>query len=953
MRKLAGATVPILVLVLLTMTSIPALAGSPCDARKVAKLVQAKRATAAQLADACTLPAHLRGLLDVLDTTTEQGQDEFVARIVAGGAFIEPVCPDYKDVFRDMAFVHPTRRSHHVFTGCNLAKTGFFAQPSTNERDVLGMLGPPLLERWLASAGEPRARALAEAFSVVAAPSAGVGTSEGSPAPAESATAQPTEAQVDTPLPRLVAGAGPASRVAPLALTISGAVSLGAYEAGFLYYLSEFLKLNPHSAELKVVTGASAGSLNGFITLLSQCAGEPESPRDSLFWSTWAEIGFDNLFVPSDTTPTGAFSRAAFEKTIERVQERWNAGLPETCDVVFGVTTTRLIPHPISVRGDLVTLPRTREKFVVRIQGQGMGKAPRLSNYTVPQKGLDQAILPLDDPLLDPFESLEAIIKASTAFPLAFAPQPVTHCMISPEADGVANLPKCTLSSSRTDLFIDGAVFDNQPLGVAAQAVTRGLEPVPGTWKWRDAPDLTRPDLAPEVLFISLDPGVQAWPAARPVKDAAPTDSLFAMSAHLFGSLVSSARSEELQDLLAEHPSLRDRLLMGQNHLPHASGLLGAFFGFFERGFREFDFYVGMLDARFLVEEQFNAVAARDAYRLPEPKWDGDAGSVDDAWRPYFCLRGVLANDDALLAACAGAAREDIRILAQSSMDRLYDYCQGLAKETPVPIIYHRQCRRAAQGSSPPRLVPLPADQPKAWKKEEGEEPYEHMLRLLGLYKFHFRDLGLKRGEADQAGARIHGRIIRLGDQLAEVHEDGGAVITTLARRGANAIEYVPAPELLYINLGTSPEIGWSTTRPWNESANWLRLHAALTFEGLPALQSSIEGDVSFILTTGLVLEPVWLNGGSFQLRFGARAGVLLSPTDSVFFGKCSAEQTGDSATVCSRLATQGFVSLSLFDRVRIQLGATWLPPVRPDARSYISVDPSVGIQFYGPFFGD
>ncbi len=745
----------------------------------------------------------------------------------------------------------------------------------------------------------------------------------------------------------------PSSRVTPLALTISGAVSLGGYEAGFLYYLSEFLKRNPAAADLKVVTGASAGSLNGFITLLSQCSGKTEGPTESLFWSSWGDVGFDSLFVPRDTTPVGAFSRAAFAKTIARVRARWNAGLPKSCDVLFGATTTRLIPHPISVRGDLLVLPRSREKFVVRIRGQGPGKPPRVTNYVVPQQGLDQAILPLDDPAHDPFDSLEAVIKASTAFPIAFAPQAVTHCMVSPAADGVEHIPRCSLATARTDLFIDGAVFDNQPLGVAAQMVNRGLEPVVGRWRWRPSPDLRRAELVPEVLFVSLDPGVRAWPVLRPVQDGLPTDSVFAMSAHLFGAFVSSARSEELQDLLAEYPSLRDRLLMGQNHLPHASGLLGAFFGFFERGFRQFDFYVGMVDARFLVEEQFLQASKRRDIVMPEPAWAQEASEADDTWRPYFCLRGVLEDDGALLAACAGAKRADVRILAQTSMDRLYDYCRGLALEDPVPMIHHGHCRRAANGYAPPRLVALPASDPDAWQSRDGEAPYEHMLRLLGLYHYHFRDLGLRRSEADQAGARIHGRIIRLGDRFAEVHEEGGTIITTLARRGANAIEYVPAPELFYVSLGTSPEVGWSTTRPWKESANWLRTHAAATFEGLPALQSSVEGDVGLLVAAGLEFEPVWLNSGSFQLRLGGRAGALLSPTDAAFFGTCAVEKTGGSATVCSRLATQTFLSLSLLDRVRIQMAVTWLPPVRPGSSSFVSVGPSVGIQFYDPFLGD
>lgn len=758
--------------------------------------------------------------------------------------------------------------------------------------------------------------------------------------------AAPPTATVDADLPDPVEHR--ATPVTPISVTVSGAVSLGAYEAGFLYYVAEVLKQNPGTSKLEVVTGASAGSLNGFILLLSLCGGEPEGPTDSLFWSTWGDVGFDNLFVPAETTPTGIFSRSAFEKTIARVRARWNAGLPTSCDVVFGVTATRLHPLPIHVGDDRLSLPRTREKFVVRIRGQGAGRPPRVTNYATPQKGLDQALLPLDDPNLDPFDVLSDVIIASTAVPVAFAPKPISHCMISPAGDGPAHVPPCTLANSRTDLFIDGGVFDNQPLGVAAQAVSRGLEHKPTGWRWRDAPTRRRGEVPPEVLFLSLDPEIQAWPGTQLETVGQPTDSVFAMIPHLLGAFVQSARSEELQHLIADNPELRDQIVLGQNQLPHSSGLLGAFFGFFERGFREYDFYVGMVDAHELIEQQSGGVMANTGLKRPEPAWS--EAPPDPQWQPYFCVQSVLDGDAERLRACRGKGMGNTRILAQTSLDRLYDQCRRLTRQTPIPVVHHRHCRRAVQGAVPPRIEKLPEDQPEAWLRDDDEAQFEHMLRLLTLYEYHFRDLDLRPSEASEAGARIHERIIRVGDRLAEVTGDGGSAITTLARAGANAIVYVPPPELLYVVLGTSPEVGWSSTRLWGGDPSWLRAHAAATFEGLPALQSTTDGDVSLLLAVGLEAEPVFLNNGSFQLRFGARAGVLLSPTDKAFFGTCDLAQTGESASACSRLATQGLVSLSLYDRLRAQLVGTWLPPVRRGAHTFVVISPAIGIQFYGPF---
>ncbi|MFL5450947.1 MAG: patatin-like phospholipase family protein, partial [Myxococcales bacterium] len=57
----------------------------------------------------------------------------------------------------------------------------------------------------------------------------------------------------------------------PASITISGGVSLGSYEAGLVYYLVETMRLNPAAATPRVVTGASAGSVNGFMTILQSC----------------------------------------------------------------------------------------------------------------------------------------------------------------------------------------------------------------------------------------------------------------------------------------------------------------------------------------------------------------------------------------------------------------------------------------------------------------------------------------------------------------------------------------------------------------------------------------------------------------------------------------------------------------------------------------------------------
>ena len=55
---------------------------------------------------------------------------------------------------------------------------------------------------------------------------------------------------------------------------MSGGVSLGAYEAGYLYYFTEMIRRNRELLDLKILTGASAGSVNAMIAIISLCSPE-------------------------------------------------------------------------------------------------------------------------------------------------------------------------------------------------------------------------------------------------------------------------------------------------------------------------------------------------------------------------------------------------------------------------------------------------------------------------------------------------------------------------------------------------------------------------------------------------------------------------------------------------------------------------------------------------------
>src|SRR3954452_20769954 len=76
----------------------------------------------------------------------------------------------------------------------------------------------------------------------------------------------------------------------PASITISGGVSLGSYEAGLVYYVVEAMRLNPAAATPRVVRGASADCVNGFMTLPQSCGGPVTDPEASLFWRPWIPL---------------------------------------------------------------------------------------------------------------------------------------------------------------------------------------------------------------------------------------------------------------------------------------------------------------------------------------------------------------------------------------------------------------------------------------------------------------------------------------------------------------------------------------------------------------------------------------------------------------------------------------------------------------------------------------
>ncbi len=750
------------------------------------------------------------------------------------------------------------------------------------------------------------------------------------------ATASSSATRADTDAPAPDSGTTAFSRPSPVSFVVSGGVSLGAYEAGFLHYLVESMKLMPELFDMKIATGASAGSINGLLALLAACDARQNDPRESLLFQTWADIGFPGLYDPKKKSPIALFSRASMETVAKRILDRVAAGYPASCDVVLGVSTTRLAPKKDSLGLRSLALPRTEEKFVVRLRGQGAGVRPSLVNYVDTTYGFPQSLLALDQNPR-PLESLRDLLFASSAFPFAFDPVTLGHCMSNARAP---NAP-CTPENANRAPFVDGGVFDNQPLGLAARLAGDGL----GASEERAAfvAPLHRKN-APasnDALFVYVDPDLTSYPSLPDATDAEKMHSATSLTMHYVGMFVKSARSKELVDVLEASPDLRDKLLLAAADVPPVSQSLASFFGFFDKSFRVFDFYLGMRAARRFLDTRLSQKLTRLRGERPTLRHYEDLPTRN--LEPYRCIRAVLDDDGDKAAACRPVS-PDLRAALQTSLARLYDRCSRAKVRGQLDPGESRSCQRAMRGDEPPR-VPFVPTVPKGFHLQGASEAeLSYVVRLLSGYGFVFRDLGLEREKAPRIERAIHEKLRNVLDSFAASQPENGTVVGALGRTLLGQVTYVPASAIVHVALGPVLE-GGASFRLGAGASRFLRATVAIDAGGLSSFSGG--GGAYFTLAplAGLEAELLPISGPNLQPRLGLRGGYLFSTVDGFLTGTC----TEPDKRVCSRVTAQAYAAVSVFERIRVQLAFAMLPAVRKGEDFSWSILPTGGIQFLWP----
>ncbi|MBI5508648.1 MAG: patatin-like phospholipase family protein [Deltaproteobacteria bacterium] len=391
----------------------------------------------------------------------------------------------------------------------------------------------------------------------------------------------------------------------PMLLTVSGGVSLGSYQAGFLHYYTQYLlahrdiarrELGRQDLETRtfsVATGASAGSINAFLSALAACRVRDPNPENSLFYRVWIPVGLKQLMntTSDEEHPAAIFSTKPIEAAVDTIGQDLGAApsadkpnpwsQDHSCDAALGISATHLRERKLNVAA--INIRSQAAKFVLRIQKSG---SKPLTITALPPPDGDAAIGQTYSTLVPPspdessVKKVTDLIQASARFPVAFPPKALEFL---PAVDGRSDRDHGKQSQD----FIDGGVFDNTPIGLARQV-----------YRWSLAGHKTGADGNHDSaghLFVS--PGIASWKARPPSAQAVKDRTLFDYYGPFLFGFLDTAMEARLLESLQVDDSILKQLEVPIRKTPLASEYFANFFGFMEKDFRRFDFYVGMVDA--------------------------------------------------------------------------------------------------------------------------------------------------------------------------------------------------------------------------------------------------------------------------------------------------------------------------------------------------------------------
>ncbi|MGA7437869.1 MAG: hypothetical protein WBW32_07035 [Luteibacter sp.] len=429
-----------------------------------------------------------------------------------------------------------------------------------------------------------------------------------------------------------------------LGLALAGAVSGGAYAAGVLDFLYEALEhwhdaraqgqaVPDHDVLLRVISGASAGSINGVLSAIAlryrfphvHAGPAPEGITGNPFYDAWVKridvralLGKTDLADPArpiasllDSSCLDAIADDMLAYQRAEVARPYVAN-PLKC--VFTVTNLRGVPYMVLFKGN-PEIPghgmMAHADWLRFAVDTGQGRYDPAWRYPD-----ERAVSGPNHPTSPAWRGIMDAALASSAFPAGLRYREVARpwtdydqrVVVVPGQGGQAvpvPIPPAWSDGEATQgdyrfVAVDGGAMDNEPFELARTelAGTLGRNP-------REGNRVNR-------IVIMLDPFPEAE-APGPI-EAADTNLVESMAA-LFGAWKQQARFKPEEVALALDTTVYSRFMIAPSRPPAegnarwiggralAAGALGGFSGFLAEAYRHHDFLLGRRNCqRFLSE---------------------------------------------------------------------------------------------------------------------------------------------------------------------------------------------------------------------------------------------------------------------------------------------------------------------------------------------------------------
>lgn len=535
-----------------------------------------------------------------------------------------------------------------------------------------------------------------------------------------------------------------------LGINMAGAVSAGAYTAGVLDFLIEALeewykaKAAPgpavpmHNVSIDVFSGASAGGMCAAIAsaMVQGPFEHIRNPQDAQikdttnkFYESWVNrIDIEWLLQTTDLGPGAKILSLLDSEIIDEIADYALAPTPvganpayisDSLTLFVTLTNVRGVPFSLSADAD-GSAEESIAYYADRLQFETVRKPTDSPQFT------GARTLPLEfDPQQTPSPGSWSLLgdaaKATGAFPLFLKPREIDRLageymnspwqpLADPTLEGVK--PLWTLDTAEAPfktLNVDGGVTNNDPFELAHDYLA-----IHNPLAVRDCNtgQLLNPRTPQEancaVLSVAPFPSKEVFDPQFSFEKAS---SILGMLPSLFTALISQSRflGESLSADMGK--SSCSRFVMAPADARHPGGnalqcgLLSAFGGFFERGFRAHDYQLGRRNCQKFLRDNFrlaldNPVIAAGLAKLDNPNAViGDYGAVAEAGvrtLPIIPLCGTAVPEVAApVRATIRSARVDQ--IADWVIVRLHAIAAGVIDSAIKPGPEHAAAKLAAE----------------------------------------------------------------------------------------------------------------------------------------------------------------------------------------------------------------------------------------------------------------